>query len=150
MIGAHQNAIITAGQAYEFLNQMRTEGFALLFPLRVDIHGVEPCHMRDEIRSRAVDMKTKMRGAINFLMTRKGGSTPFTKHSDGGFYEPETRKGFPKILFWTKTDQCLESVNEKGGTEDVDDVGDGNECRRESWRLDLRWTHGSIRVQEDG
>jgi len=46
VIGPQQNAIITAGQAYEFLNRMLTEGFALLFPLRVDIRGVGLCHMR--------------------------------------------------------------------------------------------------------
>ena len=46
VIGAHQNAIITAGQAYQFLNRMLTKGLALLFPLRVDIRGVGLCDMR--------------------------------------------------------------------------------------------------------
>ena len=46
VIGTHQNTIITAGQAYEFLNRMLTEGFALMFPLRMDLFGMGLCHMR--------------------------------------------------------------------------------------------------------
>jgi len=46
VIGPHQNAIITTGQAYEFLDRMLTEGFTLLFPLGVDLRDMGLCHMR--------------------------------------------------------------------------------------------------------
>jgi len=46
VIGAQQNTIITAGQAYQFMNRMLTDAFTILFPLRVDIRGLVLGHMR--------------------------------------------------------------------------------------------------------
>lgn len=46
VIGAHQIVLVAADQAYQLLDRMLTEGFALLFPLRLDVRGLGLCHMR--------------------------------------------------------------------------------------------------------